>query len=147
VYVGGLAAGPEPFGAEPTGGGRAPRPRSRYQAVWWAFGFAVVTTAGLALLGLGLFMVFALTYGAAAVVGPEMIAAPDDARFALGFTAAAIVNLASAPALALLAGHTPCRTWPPALQGFAAAVLEVVVAGCVLLLGVGINPVDFVGAL
>ena len=115
--------------------------------MWWALGFAAVTTVGLALLGLGLFIILALIYGGAAVIGPGTIAAPDDARYALGFTAAVIVNLASASALALLVCHTPGRTWPPALQGFAAAVLAAVVACCVLLLAVGINPVDFVGAL
>ncbi len=89
----------------------------------------------------------ALTYGAAAVVGPESITAPDVARYRVGFTVAVIVNLVSAPALARLACHTPGRTWPPILQGLAAALIAAIAAGSALLVTVGINPLDFMGAL
>ena len=115
--------------------------------MWWALGFAAVTTVGLALLGWGLLIMHTLIYGTAAVIGPGTIPAPADARYRLGFTVAVIVNLASALVLARLAWHTPGRTWPPVLQGLAAAGLAAVVAGCAFLLAVGINPVDFVVAL
>lgn len=115
--------------------------------MWWALGFAAVTTAGLGLLAWGLLVMDALIYGTAAVIGPEIITAPDGARYRLGFTLAAAVNLATAAGLAGLACHTPGRTWPPALQGLAAALLATVAAGCALLVTIDINPVDFVTAL
>jgi hypothetical protein len=115
--------------------------------VWWALGFAAVTTAGLALLGWGLLVMHALIYGIAAAIGPGTIAAPDYARYRLGFTVAVIVNLVSALVLARLAWRTPGRTWPPVLQGLVAAGLAAVAAGCAFLIAVGINPVDFVLAL
>ena len=111
----------EPSGAEPGDGHRAPQPRSRYQPAWWALAFAAVTTAVLGLLAWGLLVMHALTYGAAAVVGPESIAAPDGDRYRVGFAVAAVVNLVSAPALAGLACPSSERTWPPIVQGVAAA--------------------------
>jgi hypothetical protein len=57
-----------------------------------------------------------------------------------------IVNLLGAVALAWL-GSKPGRTWPPSVQGLAAALLAAVGAACALLLTLGINPVDFVVAL
>jgi hypothetical protein len=112
--------------------------------VWWALAFAAVTTGGLALLVWALLILHAFAYGGAAVIQLEPIDPPDTARYLLAFTVAVTVNLASAAALGDLAGHTPGRTWPPALQGLAAAVLAAVAAGCALLLTLGINPVDFV---
>lgn len=114
--------------------------------MWWALVFAVVTTAGLGLLAWGLLVMHALTYGAAAVIGPETITAPGGARYRLGFTVGVAVNFATAAGLARLACHTPGRTWPPALQGLAAALLAAVAASCALLVTIGINPVDFVTA-
>ena len=114
--------------------------------MWWALALAAVTTAGLGLLAWGLLLMHAFIYGAAAVVGVELITAPDGTRYRLGFTIAVIVNLASAPVLARLACHTPARTWPAVLQGLAAALLSATAAGCALLVTVGINPVDFVTA-
>ena len=115
--------------------------------MWWALTLAAVTTAGLGLLAWGLLLMHAFIYGAAAVVGVELITAPDGTRYRLGFTIAVIVNLASAPVLARLACHTPARNWPAVLQGLAAALLAAIAAGCALLVTVGINPVDFVTAL
>ena len=115
--------------------------------MWWALGFAAVTTAGLGLLAWGLLVLDVLIYGTADVIGPETITAPDGARYRLGFTLAVAVNLATAAGLAGLACHTPGRTWPPAFQGLAAALLATVAAGCALLVAIGINPVDFVTAL
>ena len=140
VHVDGTATGAE---AGPSDGRPAPQPRSGYEPVWWALAFAVVTTAGLGLLAWGLLIMHALIYGAGAVVGPETIAAPDGARYRLGLTVAVVVNLATAAGLARIAAQTPGRTWSPALQGLAAALLAAVAAGCALLVTVGINPVDF----
>ena len=140
VHVDGTATGAE---AGPGDGRPAPQPRSGYEPVWWALAFAVVTTAGLGLLAWGLLIMHALIYGAGAVVGPETIAAPDGARYRLGLTVAVVVNLATAAGLTRIAAHTPGRTWSPALQGLAAALLAAVAAGCALLVTVGINPVDF----
>lgn len=123
---------------------RRPAPaRSAYQPVWWALVFAAVTTVGLGLLAWGLLVMHALTYGTATVIGPEAITAPDGARYRLGILVALAVNLATAAGLAGLVGHTPGRSWPPALQGLAAALVAAVAAGCALLVVVGINPVDF----
>jgi hypothetical protein len=108
--------------------------------------FAAVATVALGLLAGGLLVMHALIFGTAAVLGPETITAPGGARYRLGFTVALAVNLATAAGLAGLAGHTPARTWPPALQGLAAALLAAVAAGCALLVTIGINPVDFATA-
>lgn len=133
-------------GAGPGDRHSAPQPRSRHRAVWWALAFAAGTTLVLGLLVWGLLVMHALVYGTAAVIGPETITAPAGGRYRLGFTVALAVNLVTAAGLAGLVGRTPGRSWPPALQGLAAALLAAVAAGCALLITVGINPVDLATA-
>jgi hypothetical protein len=115
--------------------------------VWWALAFSAVSTAALLALAWVLLIMHALGYGVAAVMASEAVTAPDGDRYGLAFAVAAIVNLASAATLAWLASRTPVRTWPPAAQGLAGALLAAVAAVCVLLLALGIRPVDFLAAL
>ncbi|HEU5144185.1 MAG TPA: hypothetical protein VFT81_03345 [Dermatophilaceae bacterium] len=125
---------------------RAPS-MSRYHPVWWALAFGAVTTAGLGILAWWILIAHALSHGVADVISPGAMAAPDGRRYGLALAGGGIVNLSSAMALAWLAFHTPGRTWPPAAQGLAAALVAAVGAACALLLTLGINPVDLVVAL
>jgi hypothetical protein len=115
--------------------------------VWWALAFGAVTTAGLGILAWGILIAQALSYGVADVISPGAMKAPDGGRYGQAFVVGVAVNLSSSLALAWLAFRTPGRTWPPAAQGLAAALLAAVGAACALLLTLGINPVDFVAAL
>jgi hypothetical protein len=113
--------------------------------VWWALGFSVVTTVGLGVLVWGILIVDLIGYGAAAVMMPETTpTAPEDAPYGLAFAVGVVVNVVCASALARLAFRTPVRTWPPAVQGLAAALTAGLTAVCALLLTLGINPVGFV---
>jgi hypothetical protein len=122
-------------------------PRSPSRPVWWALAFSAVSTAALLALAWALLIAHALGYGVAAVMAPEAVAAPDGDRYRVAFAIAAILNLAGAMTLAWLASRTPARTWPPAAQGLAGALFAAVAAACVLLLALGISPVDFLAAL
>ena len=152
------AASTEPSGAAPDRGagdgalperGRIlpPSSRSRYRPVWWALAFGGVTTTGLGVLAWGILIAHALSYGVADVISPGTMAAPDGGRYGVAFVVGVVVNLSSAVALSWLAFHTPGRTWPPSVQGLAAALFAAVGAACALLLTLGIDPVDLLLAL
>ena len=123
-------------------------PRSPNGPAWWALAFGVLTTAGLAVLTWGLFVVHALSYGVGSVVAPETeVAAPETGRDALALTLGVLVHVASASASLRLAPHTPIRTWPAVLQGLGASLIAVALASCALLLMLGISPLGFLLAL
>jgi hypothetical protein len=113
----------------------------------WALVFGVVTSLALAVLAVGLLIMDALAYGFTSVLAPDAAAAPDDGYYLLALVFGVVVSMAGAPALAWLGFGASSRTWPPVLQGLAAALCAAVAAVCALLLTLGINPIVFVAAL
>lgn len=109
----------------------------------WALGLVAVTTVGLAVLAWALVMMHGLTYGALTVLGTD-IEAPDLDRYAVALGVGALTNLGVGLGAAWLAEGTRARRWPAWAVGVLAALLAAVVAGSVLLLMVGISPVDLV---
>lgn len=116
--------------------------------VGWAVALSVVTSIGLAALTFVLLLEHALGYGFAAALFPDTAPVPPDgSRYGLALALGATTNLVLAAGTAGLAHRTPARAWPRALQALAAAVIAGVVAACVLLLTLGIDPVGFVLSL
>lgn len=117
----------------------------------WALGLTGITLLVLVVLSVGLFLMLALAYGSATALVPAAgIASPDARRFRWAFllaSAVAVVGaVVGAAVVARLADATPSRRWPPVLQGLIAAGVAAFASVVVLLLGLGIDPVDFLAA-
>lgn len=123
------------------------QPRPRSEAVGWALVFGVLTSLALAALAVVLLLMHAMAYGVALVFAPAALGAPDDNRYLLALVFGVVLSMAGSPALAWLGFGSSSRSWPPMVQGLAAAVAAAVVALCALLLTLGISPIDFVAAL
>lgn len=103
---------------------------------------------GLAVLSVGLLLTLTLVEGSMKVFVPESeIASTDSGTFRWAFALAAGVALVTTAGVALLTECTAARRWPPALQGLAAAAVSALLSLVVLLLRLGIDPVDFLTAL
>ena len=114
----------------------------------WALGFTSVTLIGLAVLSGGLLLMLALAGSSMKVFAPGAeIATIDSSTFRSAFTLAAGVALVTAAGVARLTECTAARQWPPVLQGLASAAVAAVLSVLVLLLRLGIDPVDFLTAL
>lgn len=113
----------------------------------WALGLTGITLLVLVVLSVGLFLMLALAYGSATALVPAAgIASPDARRFRWAFLLASAVAVVGAAVVARLADATPSRRWPPVLQGLIAAGVAAFASVVVLLLGLGIDPVDFLAA-
>lgn len=123
------------------------QPRPRSEAVGWALVFGVLTSLALAALAVVLLLMNAMAYGVALVFAPDVLASPDESRYLLALVFGVVLSMAGSPALAWLGFGSSSRSWPPMVQGLAAAVLAAVVAVCALLLTLGISPIDFLAAL
>lgn len=133
------AQDPVPVAAAARSGNRRPG----LSLPWWALAYAVVTTAALALLAWAILILDALTYGVSQVFGVT-VDSPVIDRYGGAFAAAVGVNLVGTLLLSRLALRTSAAAWPPAIAGALVAVAAGTVAACVLLLGLGINPVTVV---
>jgi len=113
----------------------------------WALGFAGVIVIGLAVLSVGLFMMDGLAYGFTTVLSPETeLAPPDAAMYGQAFVLAAGLAVVATAGVARLGEGTAARRWPPVLQGLVAAAVAASASLSVLLLRLGIDPVDFLTA-
>lgn len=117
----------------------------------WALAFAGITVLGLAVLGVGLFMMHGLVYGFSTVltpaISPTEIAPPDEDMYGWAFILAAGVAVVLTAGVARLGERTAARLWSPVLQGLVAAAMAAVPSLVVLLLLLGIDPVDFLSGL
>lgn len=126
-------------------GGRSGRPAA---PLWWALVFGALSTVGLGALALGLLVMHGLMYGTLAVIGPEVrIPPPGGDRYPLAFAAGVMANVTVGVTLMWLALRSRARTWSPVLLGLSVALVAGLAAASVLLLVLGINPLDFVAAL
>ena len=127
----------------------APHARNRRPDLslpWWALAYAFVTTAGLAMLVWAILVLDALSYGVFQVLDVAAVGPPVVDRYSTAFAVAVAVNLGSTLALSRLALRTSAAAWPPVLAGLLVALVTGTVAACVLLLMLGIDPVDVVTA-
>lgn len=115
----------------------------RWGALVWSVGFAVLTSVGLVVLTWALLVMDAVVAMALAVASPDAEVAVGG-HYGRALALGVALNLVLAPVLSLALMRTPARTWPAWVQGLASAGMAAVSAGAVLLLVVGIDPVDFV---
>ena len=118
-------------------------------AVGWAVLFAALTSVGLAALAW-----FLVTMDVLVALGLGLVAS-SDTRFGPGevptldgygwaLVIGIVVNVVGAAAIALLVRRSVARSWPAWVTGLVSAGVAVLVAGSVLLLTLGISPVDVV---
>lgn len=121
-------------------------PKSDHRAVWWALGFTLPVLIALGALAVGVFLMIATAYGVGTVLFPGSdLAAPSGTEFRIALAASSLVAVLGSVGLALLRRYEPVAGWHPALVGLLAALLAGLVAGCVLLLSLGINPLSLLG--
>ena len=109
----------------------------------WAVGFTAVTVIGLAGVSAGILLLQGLLFGVAEVFFPASAGPPtsgDTVRRAFVLAAGCAVVVTAG--VARLNEATVVRRWPPVLQGLLAATVGAPVSLVVLLLGLGIDPVD-----
>ena len=109
----------------------------------WAVGFTAVTVIGLAVVSVGILLVLGLLSGVAEVISPASAGPPtgvDTVRWAFVLAAGAAVVVTVG--VARLNEATVVRRWPPVLQGVLAAAVGAPVSLVLLLLLLGIDPVD-----
>ena len=109
----------------------------------WAVGFTAVTVVGLAGVSAGILLLQGLLFGVAEVFFPASAGPPtggDTVRRAFVLAAGCAVVVTAG--VARLNEATVVRRWPPVLQGLLAAAVGAPVSLVVLLLGLGIDPVD-----
>jgi hypothetical protein len=136
-------------GAEPSEAQRAQPDRSLWQqtpraAMWWCLLFSTVTTTGLVLLIGFLVALYGFSFLFFDAMGRGDGVRPDLNGFGVAFVLAVVVDMGTALTLAWLAGKSPVRTWPPALQGLAAALLALAAAMCAIAVPLRISPLDLV---
>jgi len=120
--------------------------KSDYRAVWWALGFTVPVVIALAALAVGIFLTITTVYGVGVVMFPGTdLTAPGGTEFRIALAASTLVAVLGSVGLALLGRYEPVAGWHPALVGLLAALLAGLVAACVLLLALGINPLSLLG--
>lgn len=133
-------AAPAPVPAAAGSGNRRPG----LALPWWALAYAFVTTAGLAMLAWAILVLDALTYGTVRVLDLATVDPPVADDYGAAFAVAVTANLVGTFVLSRLALRTSAASWPPALAGLLVATVSGAVAVCVLLLPLGIDPVDVV---
>lgn len=116
--------------------------------VWWTLLLLVLTTAAMLLLVWGLLVMHGMVYGIFEVLRPQAgVLAPEFRRYDSALLVGVTVNVVLALTLAWFAGRTRAHGWPPIAVAALAALLSLMVAGSVLLLMLGINPVTFLVTL
>lgn len=118
----------------------------RWVGLSWAVVWAAPVVVGLAGLGTWLFLMEAMGYGMARLLAPLAegadIAAPRGSAYVAAFFLASFTAVVAATVLAWLAD----RRWPagrPGVRGLVSATVAAPLAVAVLLLRLGIDPVDF----
>ena len=114
---------------------------------WWSLAYAILTTAGLALLAWGIVVMQALGYGVAYILDTGPTVRPDADRYSLAFAVAVAVNLGGAVALSRLWLRTRPTTLPPAMAAVPVAVVSGGVAAFAMLAVLGIEPTVLVDLL